>query len=284
LPDDAVVATIGVMSELQIEPISPAIGAVVRHSKAELLVGALSAALRDLLARRGLLVFPQIHFSDDEQIAFTRTLGTFASDNPDGRVTEIGIGPDRGDSGEYTKASFFWHFDGYMNPVPILASILVAETVSTTGGETEFANTYAAYEALPQERKRQIDGLRAVHSLAAAQLAVEPEPSHATYRRWLKVPSRELPLVWTHKSGRKSLVIGNTAAGIVGMDPLESRELLVFLRDWATRPEFTCRHAWSVGDAVMWDNTGTLHRAMPYPLDSGRRMRRTKLAGEEELG
>jgi alpha-ketoglutarate-dependent taurine dioxygenase len=263
---------------------APAIGSRVLNAKAELLDGSLAAALRELLESRGVLVFPEVGFTADEQVQFTKMLGTYVADTRDGAAIRLRLDEEGGASVEYLKGSFYWHFDGYMNQAPILASILVAEAISATGGETEFCSTYAAWKALPDERKRQIEDLRVVYSLAAAQLAVEPEPSHETFRKWLKVPSRELPLVWTHRSGRKSLVIGNSAAGIVGMDPLESRELLVFLRDWATRPEFVYRHTWSVGDAVMWDNTGTLHRATPYPADSGRTMRRTKLAGEEPLG
>jgi alpha-ketoglutarate-dependent taurine dioxygenase len=97
----------------------------------------------------------------------------------------------------------------------------------------------------------------------------------------MKVRHNTLPLVWTHRSGRKSLVIGNTAVNVLGMHPLEGIELLTWLRDWATDERFAYSHSWSIGDAVLWDNTGTLHRARPYPQGSGRSMRRTKLAGEE---
>src|SRR5690606_39235933 len=98
-----------------------------------------------------------------------------------------------------------------------------------------------------------------------------------TFVEWRKVRHRALPLVWTHRSGRKSLVAGNTAVNIIDMDPLEGLELLVWLRDWATQERFCYSHQWTAGDAVLWDNTGTLHRATPYPANSGRSMRRTKL-------
>ncbi len=196
-------------------------------------------------------------------------------------MTPISVDPAGGASAQYTKASFFWHFDGFMNPVPVLASIMRPVVLSETGGETEFCNTYAAWEELPAERKAQLEGLQAVHALAAAQLAVEPEPDYATFRQWQTVRSNRLPLVWKHRSGRKSLVIGNTAVGVAGMDPLDSLDLLTWLRDWATQERFAYSHAWSPGDAVMWDNTGTLHRVTPYPQDCGRLMARTKLAGEE---
>ena len=97
------------------------------------------------------------------------------------------------------------------------------------------------------------------------------------------MPAREQPLVWTHRSGRKSLVIGATAAYVVGLQPADSMDLLVRLRDWTTQPQFVLRHDWNVGDLVMWDNTGTLHRALPYQVDSGRLLHRTMLQGEEPI-
>jgi alpha-ketoglutarate-dependent taurine dioxygenase len=76
-------------------------------------------------------------------------------------------------------------------------------------------------------------------------------------------------------------VLGCTAGHVVGLDRRASTELLVRLREWATQPQFTYRHTWSVGDLVIWDNTGTMHRATPYDPTSGRLLQRTKLAGEE---
>jgi alpha-ketoglutarate-dependent taurine dioxygenase len=268
-------------TRLAYRAIKPEIGAEVVADKPALLGGEHAADIRELMEQRGVLVFPRADFTEQELIAFTRTLGTFAPDRGPDEVTEISIDPSGGATAEYTRASFFWHFDGFMNEVPILGSILCAKVLSPTGGETEFCNTYAAYEALPEDRKAHLEGLQAVHALAGAQRAVTPEPSYATFQQWQKVRCNTLPLVWKHRSGRKSLVIGNTAVGIVGMDPLESLELLVWLRDWATQERFRYSHSWSLGDAVLWDNTGTLHRVRPYPADSGRLMMRTKLAGEE---
>lgn len=266
---------------MQVRTLKPEIGAEVTASRADLLSGRHAAALRALLELRGVLVFPGTGFDEADLIAFTRTLGAYAPDREDESATAISIAPGGGTSADYTRGSFFWHFDGYMNEVPVLASLLLCEQPAPAGGDTEFANTYAAWEALDPAVKARIEGLRVVHALAAAQRAVEPEPSHARFTEWLKVPRATLPLVWTHRSGRKSLVIGNSAAGVVGMDPLESLDLLVYLRDWATQDRFRYRHAWTAGDLVVWDNTGTLHRARPYDAASGRRMLRTKLAGEE---
>ena len=88
-------------------------------------------------------------------------------------------------------------------------------------------------------------------------------------------------LVWTHRSGRKSLVLGNSAEYVIGVDSMTSARLLHGLREWCTTEPFFYRHQWSPGDMVIWDNTGTMHRATPYDPACGRMMHRTKLAGEE---
>ncbi len=271
-------------TQLQFRDVKPEIGAEILADKAALLSGAHAAELRDLLERKGVLVFPRVHFTDEEQIVFTKTLGIFAPESRSGDIYKVTLDERQTATAEYLKGSFFWHFDGAMNAVPIRASILSSKVVAPTGGNTEFANTYAAYEALPENRKKQIEGLRAVFAATATQMCHTPEPSYAEFMKWRALGRVELPLVWNHASGRKSLVIGNYAVNVLGMDPLDGIELLVYLRDWATQDRFHYSHKWAVGDTVMWDNTGTLHRAMPYPLDCGRMLHRTKLQGEEPLG
>jgi alpha-ketoglutarate-dependent taurine dioxygenase len=230
------------------------------------------------------LVFPEIHFNDEEQIAFTTTLGTFARELGGNEIHKITLDTGENATAEYLKGAFFWHFDGFMSPMPIRASLLAAKVLSAPGtGKTQFANTYAAYDALCDEDKAHLEGLRAVHALAATQLDVTPEPTYEQWKTWRAVGRKELPLVWKHKSGRKSLVIGNSAHNILDYDPLDGEELLIRLRDFATNDQFVYTHDWTVGDLVMWDNTGTLHRATHYELDSGRMLHRTKLQGDEPI-
>ena len=155
--------------------------------------------------------------------------------------------------------------------------------VAEEGGDTEFANTYAAYEALPEDEKAELDDVRVVHSFAAAQLHMTPEPSDKERAAWDRVPSKEHPLVWTRRNGRKSLLIGSTADRIVGLSDEESRALLERLLEWSTQPRFVLRHHWHPGDLVIWDNTGLLHRAIPYEQTSPRLMHRTTLVGEEAV-
>jgi len=271
-------------ARLASEPIKPEIGSRILSDKAALLSGELSAEIMELLEQRGILLFPQVHFTDEEQIAFTKTLGKFAPEMRGEEIYKITLDKTQTATADYLKGTFFWHFDGFMNPVPIRASLLSSKVLDPQGrGQTQFANTYAAYEALPPERKAQLEGKTVVHALAATQLDHTPEPTWEEWQAWRAIGRAELPLVWNHKSGRKSLVIGNSAYAVLGMEPLESKDLLVFLRDWATQDRFTYSHQWQVGDAIIWDNNGSLHRATPYPADSIRMLHRTKLEGEEPI-
>ena len=262
--------------------LTPRIATEVRADKEGLLSGVHAGAIRELLEQRGVLVFPQIHFTDEEQVTFTETLGTLATERRGEQVYKVTLDTAVNKQADYLKGSLYWHIDGTMNEVPIFASLLSSKVLPRNGGgDTEFCNTYAAYEDLSDEDKQPLESLRAMHSTWNTLLYYDPEPDITTLGQMMALGERELPLVWKHRSGRKSLILGCTASRILGMDIKASTETLVRLRDWATRPEFVYRHKWSVGDLVMWDNTGTMHRARPYDPDSGRMLTRTKLAGEE---
>jgi alpha-ketoglutarate-dependent taurine dioxygenase len=275
--------TLGIRT-LSTRELKPRIGTEVLADKAALLSGEHAGTLRDLLEQRGVLVFPQIGFTDDEQIAFTQTLGTFAPERSGGKVFNVTLDTTVNAQADYLKGSLYWHIDGTMNDVPIRASLLSSRALPADGGgDTEFCNTYAAYDDLPEGDKTELSGLTAMHSAWNTLFYFEPEPDLAHLRSMMRIGDKELPLVWNHQSGRKSLVLGCTARHVVGMDYRKSAELLVRLREWSTQTDLVYRHQWSVGDLVIWDNTGTMHRAMPYNPDSGRLLVRTKLEGEEPL-
>jgi len=263
------------------ESIKPKIGSKVLNSKEELLSGALAEDIGNLLERRGVLVFPQIHFTDDEQVAFTKLLGTFMPELEGQEVYSISLDKSVTKKAEYLKGSLYWHIDGTMNRKPIGTAILTSKVLPTWGGNTEFCNTYAAWEDLPAERKIGLEGLRIMHSVWTSLFYYDPEPKQAMLEEMVKLGEIELPLVWKHRSGRKSLVLGCTAHHVVGMSPTQSTLLLNGLREWATSEPFHYAHEWKVGDAVMWDNTGTMHRARPYDPECGRLLHRTKTAGIE---
>lgn len=274
--------TLQTTSTLPTRDLTERIATEVHADKAALLSGDHAGAIRELLERRGVLVFPQIGFTDAEQVAFTETLGTLAPERDGAAVYDVTLDTSVNKQADYLKGSFYWHLDGTMNQVPILASLLSSKVLPAGGGgDTEFCNTYAAYDELPEQDKQQLGSLRAMHSAWNSLLYYDPEPEAATLQQMMAIGQCELPLVWTHRSGRKSLILGCTASHIVGLEYSESTKTLVRLRDWATQPQFVYRHRWSVGDLVMWDNTGTMHRARPCDPSSGRMLHRTKLAGEE---
>jgi len=261
--------------------ITPRIATEIKADKQALLSGEYASRIRELLEQRGVLVFPQINFTDEEQVAFTKTLGTLATETDGEIIYKVTLDTTANAKADYLKGSFYWHIDGTMNTVPILASLLSAKRLSPTGGDTDFCNTYAAYDELPEEDKQAFASLRVMHSAWNSLFYYDPEPDPRLLRGMMAIGDQELPLVWNHRSGRKSLVLGCTARHVVDMDYKKSIELLVRLRDWATQPQFSYRHKWTVGDLVIWDNTGTMHRATPYDPASGRMMHRTKLQGEE---
>lgn len=267
-------------NDLATRNLTPRIGTEVKASKALLLSGRGKRQLLSLLEERGTVLLPQVNMTDDEQLAFTRTLGPLVEEQ---RIHKISLDTVVNPNADYTKGAFYWHIDGTTLQAPMHIGLLSCRRRSPVGGETEVCNTYAAYDELREADKQLLEGLQVVHMFEAAQRYVTPEPSYTMLTAWRKIPSKTLPLVWTHRSGRKSLVLGSTAAYIEGMSLQDSWELLVRMRDWATQPQFCYRHTWSEGDMLLWDNTGTMHRALDYPQDSGRLMHRSQINGDEPV-
>jgi alpha-ketoglutarate-dependent taurine dioxygenase len=269
-------------TELRYEQIKPKIGARVLNSKEELLSGKLSEEINALLEKSGVLIFPEINFTDPEQVQFTNLLGGNVNEIRGEEVFKVSLDEKINDKvAEYLKGSLYWHIDGTMHAVPIRASMLSAKVLAPEGGDTDFANTATSYEDLPQAKKDAIANLRVVHSLWRSQFYHTPEPSMEQVEDWMAKGEAEIPLVSTHKSGRKSMVLGNTAHYVKGVDPKESYRILHGLREFATSEPYSYRHKWTVGDTVIWDNRTSLHRATPYDPYSGRMMHRTILNGTE---
>jgi alpha-ketoglutarate-dependent taurine dioxygenase len=271
--------------------LSPLVGTRVDADAKTLLSGQFSAHIRALVQERGVVIIPRASLTDEEQVNFTATLGTLAYDYNGYAVSEgkqqaifkVSLDEAVSPTARSLKNSLLWHLDGTTHEKPILFSVLSAKKLAPEGGETEWCSTYAAYDALSEEDKQTIDRLRVVHSNLQLQRNINPELTYEQFSRARNSPSRSQPLVWKHRNGRNSLVVGATAGYVEGLAHDDSLDLLVRLRDWATQPQFVYRHHWSVGDLAIWDNTGTLHRALPYAPDSGRLMHRTIVAGEEAL-
>lgn len=276
-------------TKFTIEAVKPLIGSIVHVAREDMFNNDFITAVQKALDERGVLVFPRANLSAEEQLAFTDKLGsrvnftkTVAGGDAETQdVYTISLDRQRNPEPEYVLGTFFWHMDGVtVDMPPPWASVLSCRRTAPKGGQTEFASTYAAYEALPDDEKKELEGLRVVHSVVAAVREVaNPEDLDPAKRGF----QHEHPLIWTRKSGRKSLVIGYTADHVVGMPKAHGRALLARLLEWTAQPAFTYRHHWQEGDLVIWDNCGALHRVIPYAEDSGRTMHRTSVAGVEKV-
>jgi alpha-ketoglutarate-dependent 2,4-dichlorophenoxyacetate dioxygenase len=243
------------------------------------------------------LVFHDQDLDDAQQLAFTESLGpieqaigtslrapseyrlptTFADvsnldqDNRpferDDRRRLFGIG------------NRLWHSDSSFKVVPAKYSLLHARSIPSKGGNTEFADMRAAYDALDDETRAEIEDLVCEHSqIYSRQQLGFTDFTDEERERFKPVLQR---LVRVHPStGRKSLYLSSHAGGIVGWPVPEARAFLRDLNEHATQREFVYAHKWRVGDLVMWDNRRTMHRARPFPAHEPRDMRRTTLAGE----
>lgn len=268
--------------------LKPLIGSEVKTDLAALMSGNHSDEIRDLLVRRGVLVFRDIAMTTDQQRAFARQLGdlrlgTVAREGDEGLMKVTMDAAKNPDYVEFFPGSLLWHMDGTYDEYPPFASVLRPEILSAEGGQTEFTNTYAAYEDLSDDEKAWYDTLQVVHTMQAALFHAIPDAKLDAFRKWLTYPERVHPLVWHHKSGRKSLALSTSASHIVGLHPADSHDLLQRLMSHATQPQYVYRHEWRMNDLLIWDNTGTMHRARPYDLGSGRTLHRFTLNGEEPI-
>jgi alpha-ketoglutarate-dependent taurine dioxygenase len=275
------------MAGLTTEKQTPTVGALVAGVDRERLLrdDALPAATLEALDEHGVLIFRDLEIDDESQIAFSKKLGTVEvfGKGAHPEIFRITLDPAKNPTAAYLRGTFHWHIDGCTDDIPIMATMLSAHAVAETGGETEFASTYGAYEDLDADERSHLESVRVVHTIEASQRLVNDDPSPEEVAMWRSRPAKEHPLVWKHRSGRRSLVLGATASHIVGMAPDEGRALLDSLLARATTPDKVYRHHWKVGDVVIWDNRGVLHRACPYDAMSPRDMHRTTFAGDEPI-
>jgi alpha-ketoglutarate-dependent taurine dioxygenase len=276
--------------------LSPRMGSEVKIAKADLLSGAHAREIRALLDARGVLLFRGVAPNDGELRAIARTLGDLrlgaTKRAADGKTLNEGeegvmkISLDAKVNPEYARflpGNHLWHMDGTYEEIPPLATLFTPFRLSRTGGDTCFASTYAAFEDLPEAEKSELEKLRVVHTMQAALFPAMRDVTPEEFAVWHSYPQRSHPLVWHHRSGRKSLVLSTSGAWIEGMHPAESHDLLERLMRHATQDKYVYRHKWRLGDLVIWDNTGAMHRVLPFDRESGREFHRATLNGEEPI-
>ncbi|HSG87859.1 MAG TPA: TauD/TfdA family dioxygenase [Pseudomonadales bacterium] len=232
-------------------------------------------AIRAALDEHSVLVFHGAPLEDETQIAFSRRFGALevtrsmnpAAGTPFARQSNLDIR-----TGEvippddrrmfYQKANMLWHADSTFKAVSSLASVLSARVVPEEGGATEFASTRAAYDSLSAAQKAEVEDLIVEHDFGHSRglVGFKFTPEEAE-----KFPPVRHRLVRVNpNNGRKSVMIGVHAKCIVGWPEAKSRALLDDLLARATRPENTYRHAWKLGDVILWSNQAVVHRATPF--------------------
>jgi alpha-ketoglutarate-dependent taurine dioxygenase len=282
------------MTSIRIEPINDRIGAYVRVAAEDVLKDGVPEQIMDALNKYNVLVFPQVNMTDEQFVALTGALGEkhdLAATSDNSETSKKGIYRIELDSKDkdknqldYIRGNDIWHMDGTPYNVPGKSTLLKCERPASEGGDTEFTSLFAAYAALPEARRQELEKLRVVHCMEAIGIQLYDEPSEDDFARWNALfPPTEHPLIWHQKDGRTSMLIGGTAHKIAGAEYAQGRKLLDELLDWSTQPQFTYRHHWNKGDMVMFNNPGLLHRSHPYTEASGRIMHRTTLKGTEAI-
>ena len=277
---------------LKIEATNATLGAIVSGCNIGHLDDDAWYAIENAFHEHGVLIFPDQHPTPDEQFAFASRFGNiehFAKERP-AKVVPIS---NRAANGEVLKGNEHgaqilrgnegWHTDSSYMPLAAKASVLTALVVPSDGGQTEWADMRAAYDALDEETRHRISSLDAYHSLFHSQAKlghkVEVGAGYGFYGG--EKPRR--PLVKVHPvTGRPALYIGRHAYGVSGLGDEESEQLLCDLAQFACQPPRTYMHDWRVGDTVIWDNRCVMHRARPYDRRQPRALQHTRVAGEPE--
>ena len=239
--------------------------------------------IRRALLDHGVLAFPGQHLTDDRQVAFSACFGPLEDDLMDptqhlafmSNLDENGAFRDpESRLSQFLRANQQWHSDSTFLQGPAKISLLSGRRVPPEGGETEWADMGAAWRALPDSRKRELDGLIVVHDFQRSRRKARHEFSAEERSRW---PPLMHPLVRRHEdTGDKALYVGSQAETVVGMAEDEGRALIAELIEFSVRPEFVHGHRWSEGDIVAWDNRRVNHRGRPWPeTEFARVMHRT---------
>jgi taurine dioxygenase len=274
------------IAKLEVKPLSPMIGAEIsgvdlRHP----LDGATLGEIRAALLEWKVLFFREQDITTEQHLTFARHFGPlevhpFAPEKP-GYPEVLAITHDRERPGKENV----WHSDVTWRLEPSLGSILRSLEVPEVGGDTLFADMYAAYEGLSDEVKAKIEGRTAIHDFAYFREGLrkrgKSEAEIEAYNK--KYPPAEHPVVRTHpETGRKGIYVNRAFTQYIeGMEKPESDALLKHLFAQASIPEYQCRFRWGVNSIAFWDNRASQHYAVSDYWPAVRRMERVTIAGDK---
>lgn len=239
------------------------------------------APIRDLFERHSVLYFAGQNLGEDEQIRFASLFGPI-EDRSGGAngprpvispVTNLGVEGDVIPESENhvlnLKANQLWHTDSTFLPVPALANVLAAKTVSSVGGETQFVSTRAAWRDLDDGLKQQVSHGVLWHRYAHSRARISREL--ATDDLFTKWPDQAWNFLWRNPvTGEDALYLASHAFAIEGMDESLGSALIDRLMDHATQAKYIYTHSWRPGDVIVWDERATMHRGQPWPYEEER--------------
>jgi len=251
-------------------------------------------ALTDAINKHAVLVFHDQFIDDEQQQAFSRNFGDLETTvrayrrdfvpRLDVHMADISnldennrVLPANDRRRLNALGNRLWHSDSSFKRVPARFSLLSARTIPAEGGETQFADMRAAWDAMPAKMKARVEGMICEHT----QLYSRGKIGFTDWSEEERVKMAPVPqvMVRTHPgSGRKSIYLSSHAGRIRGMEEPEARMLLLDLTEFATQPQFVYTHVWKVGDLVMWDNRCTMHRAREYDETQVRDLHRTTVS------
>ncbi|HTO56972.1 MAG TPA: TauD/TfdA family dioxygenase [Pseudomonadales bacterium] len=275
-------------TSLSIEPTGATLGAFVAGVSLANLDATNWQRILDAFHQYALLIFPAQHLDSAAQIAFGERFGRIEELAAGHKIVPISnkradgtLLKDEENSMKILKGNEGWHTDSSYMRISALASVLSAHVVPTHGGETEWADSRAAYDALDVATRERLANLSAYHSLYYSQAKIGHVGAVGSSYGFHRDATPLRPLVKIHPvTGRPALYIGRHAHAIPTLTEAESEALLEELVTFTCRPPRTYLHRWQPGDVVIWDNRCVLHRARPYDHAEPRVMMHTRIAGD----
>ncbi len=275
-------------NQLRTRPLSPALGAeILNVDLSQPMTDALFESIRDCWHDNAVVLFRDQHLSEADQVRFAERFGQLALSHTKRYTTAnpavmliSNIRENGKQIGALPDGEMQFHSDQCYQEKPAMASMLYAIEVPSAGGNTLFANAYKAYETLPDDIKRRLDGRKALHAY---------DYDNASMKRGTQikdgVPHFAHPVFRTHPTtGRKALYVNRLMTiAIEGLPEAESDELLNFLFAHQENPAFVYEHVWRVNDLLMWDNRCALHARTDFSNDERRLMRRVTVLGERPM-
>ncbi len=282
---------------IQVTPLHPTLGAEVRGvDLTRALRSEVFAEIEAAFNSYGILVLPDQPVSDEQQLVFSQLFGPLEV-NPNYAGAKMRLRADIADISNldaegrvlarddrrnlFNLGNQLWHTDSSFKRIPAKCSLLSARELPSSGpmggGETEFADLRAAWDALPEARRRELEGLVVEHSIFRSRSQI----GFADFNDEIfkQLPPAPQALVRHHPaSGRTSLYLASHASHVIGWPVEKGRALLEELIAFATQPQFVYQHRWTVGDLVIWDNRCTMHRGRPYDDTQRRVLHRTTVS------